>query len=408
MKVKLSHPSKKVRASAHIRGSKSENNRALILKALYFPELELKNESNSRDTQLLKAALASKEEIVDIKDAGTAMRFSTAFFAVQEGRVTRLQGTERMHQRPIGILVDALRALGADIQYADKEGYPPLLIHGKKLEGGELELDASVSSQFISALMMIAPSLEKGLQLRWNGLSVSAPYIYMTANIMERMGFEVKIASSGLEVKPGVGKPPKYFTVESDWSSASYWYLMAALAEDAEIFMKGYREVSFQGDAAVRGYFQSLGVANHFIGAGYRLSKSGETLKLVKLNLIEQPDLAQTLAVACAALHQKVLFTGLQTLRIKETDRLLALKTELEKTGAKITIGDDFLEVTEGITSVEGVSFDTYHDHRMAMAFAPLALLGEITINDPDVVNKSYPNYWEDLKGAGFEVEDEG
>lgn len=405
MKITLTHPSKKIRAASNILGSKSENNRALILKALYFPELELQNQSNSRDTQLLTTALATKNEVVDIKDAGTAMRFSTAFFSVQEGRVTRLQGTARMHQRPIGILVDALRTLGANIEYAEKEGYPPLLIKGKKLEGGALQLDASVSSQFISALMMIAPSLEKGLQLSWNGLSVSAPYIYMTANIMERMGFEVKIAANGLEVKPGLGKKPSSFIVESDWSSASYWYLMAALATESEVFMKGFRQVSFQGDAAVKGYFNALGVEHEYIGAGYRLHKSAEAPKLKKLNLIEQPDLAQTLAVACAALQQKVLFTGLQTLRIKETDRLLALKTELEKTGAKITIGDDFLEVTEGIKSVEGVAFDTYHDHRMAMAFAPLALLGKITINDPDVVNKSYPNYWDDLRGAGFVVE---
>ena len=402
--IKLSHPSSKVVGKIEVPGSKSESNRLLLLKHLYFPNLSINKISDSRDTSFMKAALESESGEINVGDAGTAMRFNTAFNAARAGINVTLSGSERMHHRPIGILVDALNQLGAKITYVDKEGFPPLKIEGHKLLGGSIEIDGSVSSQFISALMMIGPGMEEGIHLTLKGFSVSAPYIYLTASLMRKLGFDVKVEGEDIIIPHKKVKDVQSFTVEPDWSAASYWYAIALLAQKAEIYLPGFRQHSLQGDAFVSGLFEPLGIHSHFIGSGFRLKKVEVKQQRFDINLVHNPDLAQTLAVVFAAKNLPAKITGLQTLRIKETDRLQALKIELEKTGAEIEIGDDFLEVKKGIQNLEGVTFDTYEDHRMAMAFAPLALIGPITINNPEVVAKSYPSFWKDLERVGFEL----
>ncbi len=404
-KLRISHPSGKIRAKIQLPGSKSESNRLLLLQKLFFPQLEIKQLSDSKDSRVMQEALTAQTATVNVGDAGTAMRFMTAYLAVQEGRECEIRGTARMHQRPIGHLVEALRELGADIEYLAQEGYPPLKIRGKKLKGGKVSIDGSLSSQYVSALMMIAPALEEGLILRLKGFSVSAPYIYLTANIMERLGFRLSIKGELISVAALIPKAPPLYTIEADWSAASYWYLQALLADQAELYLPSLRELSFQGDAALRGMFEKLGVTSHFIGSGYRVHKSdGARPTSLQLNLVETPDLAQTLVVGCAAAGLPAHFKGLQTLRIKETDRLLALKTELEKGGAQIEIGEDFLRVEAGLQSIRGLEFETYQDHRMAMALAPLALHEEIIVKDPGVVEKSYPHFWQHLESAGYQL----
>lgn len=381
-----------------------------MLKKLYAPELELINASESMDTKSMQQALEEKNQIVNVGHAGTAMRFATAFWATQEGKTVELRGSDRMHERPIGVLVDALRSLGADIQYLQKEGYPPLLIKGKRLQGKQVFIEGGVSSQFISALMLIGPALKGGLEVEVKGFSVSAPYIYMTRDIMRKLDLDVEIKGSQISLKPfqaeaSIKKP---FRIEPDWSSASYWYAFAALAKTSKIYLPFLREKSMQGDAAVQGFFEAMGVSSVYLGSGYRIQKEAFEPQELKLDLNATPDLAQTLAVTAAALQVPLELSGLQTLRIKETDRLEALKTELEKAGAKLQLGSDSLKVVSGIRSVEGIRFETYDDHRMAMAFAPLALLGEIEISHPSVVDKSYPYFWQDLKGLGFITEFSG
>ncbi len=402
--LNLSHPTKKIIGKIQVPGSKSESNRLLLLKYLYFPNLDIGRLSDSRDSMYMERGLNEKGNDINVGDAGTAMRFLAAFYSTQGGREVMLSGTERMHQRPIGILVDALRKLGADIQYIEKEGYPPVKIKGAELEGGTLEIDGSVSSQFISALMMIGPGMRAGLTLKIKGFSVSTPYIYLTANLMRRLGFEVSVSGEEVTIKSLIPKSPKTFPVEPDWSAASYWFLMALLAEKAEIYLPGFRQYSLQGDAFVSGLFDPIGVESHFIGSGFRLKKGVQSQERFSMNLIHNPDLAQTLAVAFVAKNIPARISGLQTLRIKETDRLAALKTELEKTGAVIEIGDDYLEIKSGLQKLEGITFNTYEDHRMAMSFAPLALLAPISITDPGVVAKSYQSFWADLEKVGFKL----
>lgn len=401
----LSHPTQKVIGKIQVPGSKSESNRLLLLKHLYFPRLDIGKISDSRDTAFMQKGITAQSDEIDVGDAGTAMRFLTAYYASCEDRQVLLSGTERMHQRPIGILVDALKKLGAEIDYLEKEGHPPLRVSGKQLEGGTLEIDGSVSSQFISALMMIGAGMKQGLELRIKGFSVSTPYIYLTANLMRKLGFEVTVGGELVAIKSHIPKSIERFVVEPDWSAASYWFLIALLAERAEIYLPGFRQYSLQGDAFVSGLFEPLGVESHFIGSGFRLKKGAVTQEGFSINLVHNPDLAQTMAVAFAAKNIPARISGLQTLRIKETDRLAALKTELEKTGAQIEVGNDFLEVKSGIQNLEGVTFNTYEDHRMAMSFAPLALLGPIQIDDAEVVAKSYQGFWEDLKKVGFRIE---
>lgn len=400
--IKLSHPTAKLEGRVEVPGSKSESNRLLVLKHLYFPDLKIDRISNSRDTLIMQSALQSCDEVIDIGDAGTAMRFLTAYYASLPGKATYIQGSRRMHQRPIGILVDALSRLGATISYGHNVGYPPLRIEGQKLQGGQLVVDSSVSSQFISALMMIAPAMEQGLQIQLINSVVSAPYIHLTATIMRSLGLEVRLTDSTIEIPKTKTLEAQNQVVEPDWSAASYWYAMAALSAHFMVQLPGFRKKSQQGDAAIAQLFEPLGVSSAFIDGGLRLQKSDAKNEIPEIDLLNTPDLAQTMAVVCAAKNQLVKITGLQTLRIKETDRLQALKTELEKTGAEIEIGEDFLEIKKGVQFTQGVTFETYDDHRMAMALAPLALLSPIIINNPQVVAKSYPTFWEDLEGVGF------
>lgn len=402
--LRLSHPSKKVIGKIRVPGSKSESNRALLLKQLYFSNLHIDGLSDSRDTESMQNGLAFKGDHLNIGDAGTAMRFLTAFYAAQPQTEILISGTSRMHQRPIAVLVKALRELGARIDYAGEEGFPPLRISGQSLVGGKLEIDGSISSQFISALMMLGPQMEEGLELHIKGFSVSAPYIYLTANLMRRMNFDVGIVGEQISIRPKKDIQLKQFAIEPDWSSASYWFLIALLAEKAEIYLPGFRQYSLQGDAFVSGLFDPLGVESHFIGSGFRLKKSHLKQKQYTINLVHNPDLAQTLAVAFVAKGVQARISGLQTLRIKETNRLEALKKELEKTGAEISIGDDFLEISKGVQQLKDVVFQTYDDHRMAMALAPLALLAPISIENPGVVAKSYQSFWSDLEKVGFQT----
>ena len=397
-----------LQATISLPSSKSICNRALIIAALSGKQTQLQNLSDCDDTRVLVRALQSEEEVIDIMAAGTAMRFSTAYFASTPGTHI-VTGTERMRQRPIGVLVEALRQLGADISYVDAEGFPPLRIQGKPLKGGSISLPANVSSQYISALLMVGPSLAEGLCLHLEGTIISRPYIEMTLSLMRQFGAQAEWTDeTTIRVAPQPYRPLKAFSVESDWSAASYWYELVALSPDpaARIVLPYLFEDSLQGDSRIREFFLPLGVCTAFTPEGVVLTKSAVAAPdVLRLDLSEQPDLAQTLVVTCAMLRQPFHFTGLQTLKIKETDRITALRTELQKMG--ILVGearDSELFCSDfGATALPPnafVSIDTYDDHRMAMAFAPCALrYPALRINHPEVVSKSYPSFWEHLKG---------
>jgi 3-phosphoshikimate 1-carboxyvinyltransferase len=386
-----------VHTSIRLPASKSISNRALILNALANSNYPVENLSDSDDTAVLLSALQSSGPDFDIGAAGTSMRFLTAYLAQSEGNWT-ITGSERMKNRPIGILVDALRSVGAEIEYKEKEGFPPLYIRGKKLKGGEITLNGGVSSQYISALMMIAPCLEQGLKIRLEGNIISKPYIQMTKGLMEIFGVNVFWEGQNIEIAPQRYIPVP-FRVESDWSAASYWYEIRALAPDASIELAGLEENSLQGDAKVKDLFKLLAPLPCEEGLGERL-----------YDFTNEPDLAQTLVVTCCLLNIPFRFTGLQSLRIKETDRMAALQTELRKLGYIIQIeGNSILEWTgeKGEPEPHPV-IATYEDHRMAMAFAPVCLkTKEIRIANPAVVSKSYPRFWLDLEKAGFSITEE-
>lgn len=405
---KLYHPTGRVLGRVSVPGSKSETNRLRVLQALYAPEMLIQQASESADARALEQGLLQMKEqdYLNVGDAGTAYRFLTAVLAVQPGRWT-LDGSARMRERPVGPLVEALRQLGAQIRYAGAEAYPPLEIEGAGLRGGRVQMAGDLSSQYATALLLIGPSLPGGLELELSGQVVSAPYIHLTAQLMRRLGLSVRVGGSLWQVQPPPAhwSPPDAMAVEPDWSAASYWYLMTLLARKAEVYLPGFREHSLQGDAMVGQYFEPLGVVSHSIGAGFCLRKAPPFPSPKEINLVQHPDLAQTLAVAYAALDRPVVLKGLKTLRIKETDRLAALEKELRKTGAQVSLGEESLRIEKGMRSVEGCRFSTYGDHRMAMALAPLALRGRISIEDPGVVEKSYGRYWEDLRHVGFELE---
>ncbi|MFD1160840.1 MULTISPECIES: 3-phosphoshikimate 1-carboxyvinyltransferase [Hwangdonia] len=388
-----------------ITGSKSESNRLLLLKALY-PEIRLDNVSNSDDSQLMTKALSSTSHIVDIHHAGTAMRFLTAFFAVQEGREVTLTGSKRMKERPIKILVEALQALGADINYAENEGFPPLKIKGKKLTKNKVSLKANVSSQYISALLLIASKLENGLELTLEGEITSIPYIKMTLSLLDEIGVASSFVNNTITVKPNNSKSTaKTLTVESDWSSASYYFSIAALCDmGTEITLSSYKENSLQGDSILVDIYKAFGVVSTFKENQLTLKKETFNIEAINLNLQNAPDIAQTIAVTCFALGIVCNLKGLHTLKIKETDRLVALKTEIEKLGGQVDITNDALYLHPSKAINEMVSIATYHDHRMAMAFAPLALKTSLVIEDAMVVSKSYPTFWNDLKTMGFKI----
>lgn len=406
MQLRLSTPTKNIKAAIDVTGSKSESNRLLILQAL-FPQIQIENLSNSDDTQVLQEALLSTEKTVNIGHAGTAMRFLTAYFAIQEGRETILTGSKRMKERPIKILVDALCELGADISYENEEGFPPIRIHGKKLTKSTVSLQANVSSQYISALMLIAPSLPNGLEIELESEMTSVPYLKMTATLLETIGVECSLEKKKVQVLPISAVPKKTLVVESDWSSASYFYSMVALSDQAEITLGSYTENSLQGDAATAKIYEQLGVETAFLPGKIRLKKvEQKPIQILELDLSDTPDLAQTIVVTCLGLGIPCHLTGLHTLKIKETDRLVALKIESEKFGAQVIITEDSLEMTtpDNLSS-SSVDVDTYNDHRMAMAFAPLALKTTLQINDAEVTSKSYPLFWGDLEKLSFQIE---
>ena len=392
-------------SSIQITGSKSESNRLLLLQALY-PEFKLENVSNSDDSNLMTNALSSKSEIIDIHHAGTAMRFLTAYFSIQEGRETILTGSKRMKERPIKILVEALQELGAQISYKENEGYPPIKITGKKLTKHKVSLKANVSSQYISALLLIASKLENGLELTLEGEITSIPYINMTLSLLDEIGVESSFIGNIIIVKPNTTTlKPKTFTVESDWSSASYYFSIAALSEvGTEINLSSYKENSLQGDSALVSIYKHFGVSASFSENKLTLKKEKSNLEPLSLDLKNAPDIAQTIAVTCFALGISCDLIGLHTLKIKETDRLVALKIELEKLGGSVEITDKSLHLSASKRINPMVSIATYNDHRMAMAFSPLALKTSIIIEDAMVVSKSYPTFWEDLKSIGFKI----
>ncbi|MEL1243659.1 3-phosphoshikimate 1-carboxyvinyltransferase [Flavobacterium sp. DGU11] len=476
MDVKLHLPSGIRNAGIAVTGSKSETNRLLLLQAL-FPGFEIRNSSSSDDSEVMLKALEGNDEVIDIHHAGTAMRFLTAYFAIQEGREVVLTGSQRMRERPIAVLVNALRSLGAKIEYVENEGFPPLKITAKKLIGNAVSIKADISSQYITALLLIAGKLENGLELTLEGEITSRPYIEMTLSLLNEIGIENSFNENTIIVRPPGNLKSKIYnlksvTVESDWSSASYFYSIIALSQEGTLIrLSSFKKNSLQGDSALVEIYEALGVSTKFDGDTITLRKENRQLSTVNRQLNNTPDIAQTIAVTCFGLGLGCHLTGLHTLKIKETDRLSALKTELEKLGAKVEITDDSLILqphqlfSAGVSRPGSFSFgegrgedlgtsvarspllgrgaggedlskseaqdstgfsrmseaaplsfgegpgvrpegsiQTYNDHRMALAFAPLAIKRSIIIKDAEVVSKSYPAFWEDLGTLGFEI----
>lgn len=405
----------RLEATISLPASKSISNRALIIYALSGGKNMPSNLSDCDDTEVIINALRNMPEEIDIKAAGTAMRFMTAYLSVMEGTHI-LTGTERMKHRPISILVDALRKLGANIEYVGTEGYPPLRITGQSLNGGLLEIPGNVSSQYISALLMIAPMLKEGMTLHLLGDIISRPYIDLTLWMMGEFGADAEwFSNDTIVVKPQPYKSRDYF-IESDWSGASYWYEMMALCADkrSEVKLTGLMDGSKQGDSTTRYIFSLLGVKTQFeskqagIAQTVTLKQNGRCVPKLEYDFINSPDLAQTFVVTCAAKGIPFHFKGLSTLKIKETDRIEALKTEMRKLGYVLQDHNNSELIWDGErcdpTFEQGI--DTYEDHRMALAFAPYAFLHDkLIINNPQVVTKSYPHYWEDLRLAGFTIE---
>jgi 3-phosphoshikimate 1-carboxyvinyltransferase len=449
MNINLSYSKIKSNSEIIITGSKSETNRLLLLQAL-FPEISLKNTSNSDDSEVMIKALTQipnsqfpipKFLTIDVHHAGTAMRFLTAYFAVQPNCEVVLTGSSRMKERPIHILVEALNRLGAQISYEENQGFPPLRIKGRVVEGNEISIQANTSSQFISALLLIAPTLKNGLKLHLEGEITSLPYINMTLALLKEIGTETTFETNSINIKPlTYNLEPTSLTIESDWSSASYFYSIVALSEiGTQITLSSYKKDSLQGDAVLSEIYKDFGVetvfnANEsititkvngtFNGNGtfndkiqyqtqptthnsqpttYNTETTTDNPQPTTYNLQHSPDIAQTIAVTCFGLEMSCHLTGLHTLKIKETDRLQALKNELEKLGAFVTISNDSLTMQPGTGIIENVTIKTYQDHRMAMAFAPLALKTGLIIEDAEVVSKSYPDFWKDLKSCGIE-----
>lgn len=389
-----------------ITGSKSESNRVLLLQAL-FEGLEIKNVSNSDDSQLMQKALKSNSSVVDIHHAGTAMRFLTAYYATRLGKTTTLTGSSRMQERPIKILVDALNTLGASISYTKNDGYPPLLIEGKTLIKSNVQMKANVSSQYISALLLIAPTLENGLTLHLEGEITSTPYIKMTLSLLNELGVQTSFEINTITVFPFRQLTSKTFVVESDWSSASYFYSIVALSPvGTQIAISEYKSTSLQGDAILQKIYKDLGVESTFNGTTLILKKiETSSPNCLTIDLSNAPDIAQTIAVTCLGLKIDCDLTGLHTLKIKETDRLVALQNEIQKLGTTINITNNSLQLKSPLDLNPGVVISTYNDHRMAMAFAPLALKTQLFVDDAEVVSKSYPDFWNDLKTIGFTIE---
>lgn len=409
-----------------ITGSKSETNRLLLLKSLY-PNISIQNASNSDDSEVMLKALQNLQTEnrqlpteIDVHHAGTAMRFLTAFFAIQEGKEIVLTGSSRMKERPIKILVEALQQLGAEIYYEENEGFPPIKIKGKKLINNKVSLPANVSSQYISALLLIAPKLENGLELTLEGEITSIPYIKMTLALLNEIGVTTSFNNSTIKVNPKLETQNlKLITIESDWSSASYWYSIIALSQiGTQVTLSNYKKNSLQGDSELVEIYKNFGVETVFNSNNSIVISKDSNLKLdssvseltqqtLNFELNNCPDIAQTIAVTCFGLGIACNLYGLHTLKIKETDRLEALKIELSKLGADISVTNKSLHLKTSFLINENCKIKTYQDHRMAMAFAPLALKTSVIIEDADVVSKSYPTFWEDLKSIGFLLENQ-
>ena len=393
------------RTDITITGSKSESNRLLLLKAL-FENLEIQNVSNSDDSQYMLKALSTESTTVDIHHAGTAMRFLTAYFATLEGSTILLTGSQRMQERPIKILVDALKDLGADIEYENQDGYPPLRITGKKLLTDEVRMKANVSSQYISALVLMATKLENGLKLHLDGKITSVPYINMTLSLLDQIGVETSFEGQTIHVKPYLETDSKTLTVESDWSSASYFYSIVALSPlGTQVCLSTYKKDSLQGDAVLKDIYKQMGVETTFDGSKIILKKINNTLPgSIDIDLANAPDIAQTIVVTCLGLQVQCRLTGLHTLKIKETDRLEALKSEIYKFGTDLNITNDSLSLLNPKPLESAAIVETYNDHRMAMAFAPLALLTSFSIKEAEVVSKSFPHFWKNLLELGLNI----
>ena len=385
---------------ANLPSSKSISNRAIIINALAGSKGKLLNLSDANDTQLMLRLIASTDAVLDVEDAGTTMRFLTAFKSISGASCT-ITGTDRMKQRPIKILVDALRTLGANIEYGGQDGYPPVKISGfSGQKAREVAIRGDVSSQYISALMMIAPTLPQGLSIRFEGKVTSRPYLEMTASLMRQFGAFVDFTDTGINI-PHQNYRATTITVESDWSAASYWFAFTALANAAEVTLPNITLESLQGDRVITDIMNKLGVNAELKGSDLLLTKKSHESEIT-WNFTDCPDLAQTVAVVCAAKGIVGKFTGLESLRIKETDRIKALQNELRKIGASFEEKDGKWVVTPETTGIKnGVEFNTYLDHRMAMAFAPLATQANIVIEDPAVTRKSYPKFWDDVALTG-------
>ena len=402
---KISKKSRSIEGVLNISGSKSESNRLLILRAFtsYF---DIKNISDSDDTNVMISAINSNQEEIDIGHAGTAMRFLTSYFSSINNSSVILTGSKRMKERPISILVDALRELEVEISYIENEGYPPIKIKGKEINKKQVKLPANVSSQYITSLMMLGVSLQNGLVINLSTEITSLPYIEMTKKIIERIGGNVKLKSNQILIDSLSNKKIPNQLVESDWSSASYFYSMVALSDLSDLSLNTYYEDSIQGDSHLAEIYKNFGVKTTYTNNGIHLSKSDDKIeKKLSLDLSNNPDLAQTIVVTCLGLQINCDLYGLQTLKIKETDRLKALKSEIEKFGVdKIEITESSLHLENKSQLKSNISIDTYDDHRMAMSFVPLSLLDPIKINDPLVVTKSYVSFWDHLEKLGFEI----
>jgi len=390
--------------TVQLTSSKSESNRALLINALSGNQLQLHNLSAARDTQTMERLLKESGEVWDVLDAGTTMRFCTAFLAIK-GSGQTITGTPRMCQRPIGVLVGALRKLGATIEYLGEDGYPPLKISGiKNQQTSLIEIPGNISSQFISALLMIGPSLPDGLTLRLTTEVFSKPYIEMTLDLMRRFGVESLWEGNEIKIAPQAYSSGAY-TIESDWSGASYWYSLAALGMNSELTLLGLRSESLQGDQEIATIMEKMGIKTTYDDKGATLTQTSEVAGEIEINFKTCPDLAQTVMVTAAAKGVTLKMTGLESLRIKETDRIAAMQNELRKLGASLIEEGSTWTMIPGTLPVTVETIDTYDDHRMAMAFAPYCAINDITIDDPSVVQKSYPDFWKDFRSVGVVIE---
>ena len=401
----ISKEGKNLHGNINISGSKSESNRLLTLRA-YTSFFNINNLSDSDDTKTMISSLKSNKEEINIGHAGTAMRFLTSYYSSILNSSKILTGSSRMKERPILILVEALNNLGADIEYIDKKGYPPIKINGKLIYGNEIALPADVSSQYISSLMMLGVSINQGLKIKLSTKITSLPYIYMTKKIIERIGGIVDIKPDEIIIKQLVSNKIPDQIVESDWSSASYFYSLVALSDSSDITLSSFFNNSIQGDSRIVDIYKQFGVETKFLNDKIYLKKNNIDLPdSISINLRDNPDLAQTIVVTCLGLGVNCKLEGLHTLKLKETDRLLALKREIEKFEVDyVTISNQSITLKNNSKLKSGVSINTYDDHRMAMSFAPLSMINPIIIINPEVVSKSYLNFWNDMESLGFKI----